>query len=168
MPSQAQRFIAYLRKHELCLVTAESCTAGMIVALLADVVGSGSFIDCGFLTYSEMSKRRLLKVRKRTIDKYTLTSEAVACEMARGALHRSCGNAVIATTGVAGPEPIDGIPPGTICFSWGFALENQELFFSETKHFRGERDELPIIAARHALRRFSHFHAQTLQTLALR
>lgn len=159
MANQAQRFIAYLRKHELCLVTAESCTAGMIIALLADVPGSGSFIDCGFLTYSELSKKRLLKVRQSTIDKHTLTSEQVAREMALGALHRSYGNAAITTTGITGSEPVDGIAPGTICFAWGFELKSHRpVVFSETKHFKGDRAELSTIAARYALRRFPHFH----------
>lgn len=163
MANQAQRFIAYLRKNNLCLVTAESCTAGMVVALLSDVPGSGSLIDCGFLTYSEDAKRRLLKVRKKTIDKYTLTSEQVAREMADGALRRSCGNAVISTTGITGDDPIDGITPGTICFSWGFKCEGRIVLFSETKYFRGEREELRTIAARYALSRFAHFHTLALK-----
>lgn len=162
MANQAQRFIAYLRKHHLCLVTAESCTAGMMIALLSDVPGSGSFIDCGFLTYSEDAKRRLLKVRKRTIDKYSLTSEHVAREMAEGALKRSCGNAVIATTGITGDEPLDGVAPGTICFAWGFKHGRRIAIFSETKRFSGERDELRTVAACYALRRFSYFHKQSL------
>lgn len=164
MANQAQRFIAYLRKHELCLVTAESCTAGMVTALLADVPGAGAFLDCGLVTYSEISKKRLLKVSQKTIDKYTLTSEHVAREMAAGALRKSCGNAVITTTGVTGPEPVDNIPPGTICFAWGFWREDRVIIFSETKHFRGEREALRTIAARYALRRFSHFHARSLQS----
>lgn len=163
MANQAQRIIAYLRKHDLCVVSAESCTAGMIIATLADVPGSGSVLDCGFLTYSEPSKKRLLKVRKKTIDKYTLTSEEVAREMAIGALRKSSGNAAIATTGINGPDVVDGISPGTICFAWGFEIQNRVIVFTETKHFRGERAELPNIAARYALRRFPHFHALATQ-----
>ena len=163
MATQAQRFIAYLRKHDLCLATAESCTAGMVTALLADVPGAGSFLDCGLVTYSEESKKRLLKVKQKTIDKYTLTSEHIALEMAIGALRKSCANAVITTTGVTGPEPMDGIPPGTICFAWGFKQGQDVRLVSETKHFRGEREELRTIAARYALRRFPYFHSQLLR-----
>ncbi len=160
MATQAQRFIGYLRRHELCLVTAESCTAGMVTALLADVPGAGSFLDCGLVTYSEAAKKRLLKVRQKTIDRYTLTSEHVAREMALGALHQSCGNAVITTTGITGPDAVDGIEPGTICFAWGFRRGNDVSLFSETRCFRGERDELRTIAARYALRRFAFYHAR--------
>lgn len=161
MATQAQRFIAYLRKHKLCLVTAESCTAGMIIALLADVPGSGSLMDCGYVVYSEPAKKRLLGVKKKTIARYTLTSEEVAREMALGALHDSTGNAAIATTGITGPEPMDGIPPGTICFAWAFQKNGFITQFSETKHFRGERAELRTIAAQYALRRFAHYHRRT-------
>ncbi len=135
MATQAQRLIAYLRKHELCLVTAESCTAGMITTLLAAVPGSGSFLDCGFVTYSEGAKKRLLNVRQGTIDRYTLTSEEIAREMATGALVRSPANAVIATTGITGAEPVDGIPPGTICFAWGYRRGNRIAYFPSDADF---------------------------------
>jgi len=164
MATQAQRFIAFLRKHELCLVTAESCTAGMVTALLADVPGAGSFLDCGLVTYSEEAKKRLLNVKQKTIDKYTLTSEHIAREMAIGALRQSCANAVITTTGVTGPDPIDGIAPGTICFAWGFKQGKRVTMASETKHFRGEREELRTIAAQYALRRFPYFYSNLFQS----
>jgi len=157
---EAEQFIDYLKQHELRLSTAESCTAGMIIALLADIPGSGSLMDCGYVVYSEQAKKRLLNVRQETIDKYTLTSEEVAREMALGALHDSTANAAIATTGITGSEPMDGIAPGTICFAWGFQTENSTRIFSETQHFDGDRPTLRHVAACYALQRFSHFHQQ--------
>lgn len=75
-------FCAYLTSQKLVLATAESCTAGTIMASLSDIEGCGSFVDCGFVTYSRGSKQRLLNVQSSTIDTYTLTSEEVAREMA--------------------------------------------------------------------------------------
>lgn len=56
--------VYYLREHSLLLATAESCTAGRIVALLAEVPGSGSLVECGYVVYSPEAKQRLLGVRK--------------------------------------------------------------------------------------------------------
>lgn len=170
MSTQAQRFIDYLQANKLCLATAESCTAGTIIALLADIPGSGSLMDCGYVVYSEAAKKRLLDVKRETIERFTLTSEEVAREMAIGALRDSDANAAIATTGIVGSEPMDGIPPGTICFAWAFDLPNaqrkkQLSVFSETRRYQGERPELRNIAARHALERFAHFHQLALSAI---
>src|SRR5690606_24334352 len=131
--------IAYLRQHKLRLTTAESCTAGKIIQLLANVPGCGSLMDCGYVVYSVQAKKRLLNVSQDTIDRCNLSSEAVAREMAEGALLDSTANAAIATTGVAGPEPMDGIPPGTVCFAWGFQRHALRIF-TQTRHFEGDRE----------------------------
>lgn len=161
----AEAFIDYLRINDLRISTAESCTAGMIVALLADIPGSGSLMDCGYVVYSVEAKKRLLQVKQSTIDTFNLTSEEVAREMARGALHDSTANSAIATTGVAGPDPVDGIAPGTVCICWAFQDKSQKIhLFSETKLFDGDRPKLRTIAARYALLRFRHYHKQCAAT----
>ncbi|HEY3700058.1 MAG TPA: CinA family protein [Spongiibacteraceae bacterium] len=156
---EAAAFIDYLRAHELRLTTAESCTAGMIIALLADIPGSGALMDCGYVVYSPEAKKRLLQVKQSTIDRFNLTSEEVAREMALGALHDSTANAAIATTGVAGPEPIDGIAPGTVCFAWAFQHRDKtSRVFSQTQRFSGDRPTLRTVAAHYALHQFPQFH----------
>lgn len=74
--------VDYLREHELRLTTAESCTAGKIVTLLAEVPGSGSLIESGYVVYSPEAKQRLLGVNPCTIDTFNLTSREVAGELA--------------------------------------------------------------------------------------
>jgi hypothetical protein len=81
--------VEYLEKTSLLLATAESCTAGRIVALLAEVPGSGSLIECGYVVYSPSAKQRLLGVRRETIEHFNLTSIEVAREMAIGVLKDS-------------------------------------------------------------------------------
>lgn len=135
----AENLIHFLKANGLVLTTAESCTAGHIIAGLSDISGCGEVLECGYVVYSVPAKIRLLNVKESTIDRCNLTSEAVAEEMAKGALHDSTANAVIATTGVAGPEPMDGIPPGTVCFAWGFQSESGIHIKTATHHFDGPR-----------------------------
>lgn len=150
----------YLKQHRLILSTAESCTSGKVIDLLAQVPGSGACLDAGYVVYSEQAKKRLLGVQASTIAAFTLTSEEVAREMVSGALRDSHANVAIATTGVAGPEPMDGIPPGTVCLAWGFQQGGELSLFSRTEYFPGDRGQVSEAAALHALEGVVVFHQQ--------
>src|SRR4051812_48300189 len=110
---EIKAILKYLKNENLVLTTAESCTAGRIIHLLAKYPGSGECLDAGFVVYSKRAKKRILKVKQTTIDKYTLTSEEVAIEMVLGALEHSDANVAISSTGIAGPKPMDGVSVGT-------------------------------------------------------
>ena len=88
---------------ELTLATAESCTGGMLAALLTDIEGCGHGFDRGFVTYSKESKRDLLGIDPEVLDRNDAVSEVVARAMAEGALHRSSADIAIGVTGFAGP-----------------------------------------------------------------
>ncbi|CEK11038.1 CinA family protein [Legionella hackeliae] len=150
--------LAYLKEQELILTTAESCTAGRIIHLLAKISGSGECLDAGYVVYSVDAKKRILDVKQKTIDKYTLTSEEVAYEMVEGALRNSLANVVVATTGIAGPEPMDGIPEGTVCYGFGFKLHKKLIVYTETKYFNGSRVQVLTKAAQYALSRIPTLH----------
>lgn len=156
--------VEYLKENELRLVTAESCTAGKIIELLAEVPGSGSALETGYVVYSVEAKRRVLNVNQYTIDTFNLTSVEVAIEMARGALSASEATVAVACTGLAGPEGVDGIQPGTICFAWGFRRDTESdqdmAVFGRTVRFPGNRSEVIDRAARLALDRIPGFHRQ--------
>ncbi|WP_341961834.1 CinA family protein [Pseudomonas sp. RC10] len=154
--------VAYLKEHSLLLATAESCTAGRIVALLAEVPGSGSMVECGYVVYSPEAKQRLLGVSADTIERFNLTSVEVAREMARGALQDSPANVSIATTGLCGTEDVDGIPAGTVCFAWGFVHDGRIKIFTRTQRFFGDRQAMQHDAAIHALGAISSFHQQVV------
>ncbi len=114
-----ERVAAYMHEHSLQLVTAESCTAGLIAATLADIPGAGALLDCAFVTYSPQAKQKCLGVAARTLQRHNLTSEAVAREMALGAARNSPANVAISNTGVTdGTDP--DIPAGTQCYAWVF------------------------------------------------
>lgn len=155
--------VQYLADRQLRLVTAESCTAGLIVSELARIPGSGQSIICGLAVYSPDAKHRLLDVEYSTIDRYGLTSEQVAGEMAMGALVRNAADVAVANTGVAGPTPPDdGTPVGTVCFSWAFRSDSGGRLYSETKRFDGDRNTVRLHAAHYALKRIPHFHEKSL------
>ena len=160
----AESVLDYLREHALLLATAESCTAGMIMALLAKVPGSGSLVECGYVVYSPEAKQRLLHVSPETIDRCNLTSVEVAEEMAVGALRDSPANVAVATTGVCGPDDMDGIPAGTVCFAWGFLHQGELRVFSEQRLFSGDRASVQHQAAVYALEQVPLRHQRLVET----
>ncbi|MDQ7985992.1 CinA family protein [Pseudomonas sp. G34] len=160
---EIEALLDYLKRHKLYLTTAESCTAGMVVALLAKHPGSGECLDSGHVVYSPAAKKRLLGVSQELLDSFNLTSEEVVRAMASGALNGSPANVAVATTGVAGPEPQGEIAPGTLCFAWAFRLaDGSTRLFSCTEHFTGDRSRILDEAARFALLRLPERHAQLL------
>jgi nicotinamide-nucleotide amidase len=87
----------------LKLVTAESCTGGLVAGLLTEIPGSSAVVERGFVTYSNDAKRELLDVPEATLTAYGAVSEATAGAMARGALAHSRAQVAVSVTGVAGP-----------------------------------------------------------------
>lgn len=162
MNENLRSVLRYLHENRLKLVTAESCTAGLIASTLAEAPGSGSWLECSFVTYSPEAKMSCLGVRGETIERFNLTSEEVAREMAEGALRLSRANVAIADTGLAGPGGEGDIPAGTVCFAWSFQSGDKIATFSETRRFPGERNEVRQSAAEYAISRIWHYHCAFL------
>lgn len=160
--SIAGETVDYLRRHSLMLTTAESCTAGKIVTLLSEVEGSGEFIESGYVVYSPQAKQRLLHVSPSTIETFNLTSVEVAREMALGALRDSTANVAVATTGILGPDDVDGIPAGTVCFAWAFQSGGKRCLFSREQRFFASRCQVQEEASEYALQWLPHFHGRAL------
>lgn len=91
------------RKRGLKLATAESCTGGLIAAVLTDIPGSSDVLERGFVTYSNESKTELIGVKASTLADHGAVSRETALEMANGALAHSRANLAVSVTGVAGP-----------------------------------------------------------------
>ena len=90
------------------------------------------------MVYSSEAKQRLLNVSPHTIKTFNLTSCEVAREMALGALLDSTANVAVATTGILGPEDVDGIPAGTVCFAWAYQTERgKHVFTASARGFSG-------------------------------
>ena len=101
----------------ILLVTAESCTGGLLSSSLTQEAGSSKWFDRGFITYSNNSKIDSLGVRGETLENFGAVSQEIANEMAKGALKNSEANLSISITGIAGPEggSLDK-PVGTVFF----------------------------------------------------
>ena len=104
------------RARGVMIATAESCTGGLILAALTEVPGSSAAVDRGFVAYSNAAKRQMLGVRPETLDAHGAVSEAVAAEMAAGALRHSDAGIAVAVTGIAGPGGSEHKPEGRVCF----------------------------------------------------
>lgn len=85
------------------LATAESCTGGLISSCLTAVPGSSTAFQCGFVTYANEAKTRLLGVPTAAIEEFGAVSDVVAAAMAEGAVAHSGADLAVAVTGVAGP-----------------------------------------------------------------
>lgn len=99
----ATELLAACRKARLRIVTAESCTGGLVAAALTEIAGSSDVMDRGFVTYSNEAKIELLDVPSLLIERYGAVSEEVARAMASGALARSLADLSVSVTGIAGP-----------------------------------------------------------------
>ncbi len=85
------------------IVTAESCTGGLLGGCLTSSAGSSEVMDCGFITYSNESKSRLLGVPRDAIESFGAVSDLVASAMAEGALAQTDADLAVSITGIAGP-----------------------------------------------------------------
>ncbi len=103
LTSRATALIDLCRRKRLMLATAESCTGGLIAGLITSVPGSSDVLDCGFVTYSNAAKTRMIGVPAELITRHGAVSEQVARAMAEGALENSEAQIAISVTGVAGP-----------------------------------------------------------------
>lgn len=150
-----EQIVNFLNKYKLRLSTAESCTAGLIASLVADIPGSGQVLDCGFIVYSPEAKQQCLGVSAETIERFGLTSEEVAQEMALGALTRSGADIALANTGLAeADDEMDGVQ----CIACAIRLDEHQGIVSETVQFSGDRNEVRRAAASYALLQLPYYY----------
>lgn len=129
-----------LQQHHWSCATAESCTGGGLAYAITSFPGSSAWFDRGFITYSNQSKQDLLGVTSDTLSLHGSVSEAVAIEMAQGALKHSMAQLAISITGIAGPSggSVDK-PVGTVWI--GLAAINSPTT-AMTYYFHGDREQI--------------------------
>jgi nicotinamide-nucleotide amidase len=126
-----------LRRHET-VATCESLTGGMVLAELTSVPGSSAVVRGGLVTYATDLKTSLAGVPAELITEHGVVSKAVAEAMAEGA-RSACGATWgIGLTGVAGPDTVDGLAPGTVCLG----VAGPEVTISVQERFDGDRAEV--------------------------
>ena len=138
-----------LNKKNYFFTTAESCTGGWVGQSLTSVPGSSSWYGCGFITYSNIAKYKILDVSKETLDNHGAVSQEVVEAMVKGALLKSRANLGVAISGIAGPG--GGTlerPVGTVCLAWKL---NDLPTLSVTEVFEGSREEVRFKSVSKAL-----------------
>lgn len=99
----AKTLLETLRGKKLTLVTAESCTGGLVAGALTEIPGSSDVLERGYVTYSNAAKESVLGVPAVLLKQFGAVSEETARAMAEGALKASPADISIAVTGIAGP-----------------------------------------------------------------
>jgi nicotinamide-nucleotide amidase len=134
-----RRLIVLLLENKLKICTAESCTGGLIAKSFTDLAGSSDWFECGFVTYSNASKTKMIAVPESVISEYGAVSEAVANAMASGALRNSTAHVSIAVTGIAGPAGGSADKPvGTV---W-IAVASDKHSVAKKYLFQGDREAI--------------------------
>ena len=149
MREAAERVLVACRKGKLKVVTAESCTGGLIAAALTAIAGSSDVVERGFVTYANEAKREMLGVPWDALLGHGAVSEPVARAMAAGALARSQADIAVSVTGVAGPGGgTDDKPVGLVHLA---AVRSGHGPIAERHVFPGDRDTIRRLSVLTAL-----------------
>ncbi len=139
-----------LKEKNMKLVTAESCTGGLLAATITHRPGASEVFERGFVTYSNESKHEILNISQVLLDSYGAVSAEVAQSMAQGALKNSKADLAVSITGIAGPDGgTENKPVGTVFF--GYALKGGSAGSLE-HHFEGDREKIQSTASVTALK----------------
>ncbi len=137
--SITEHVINKMKKNNLSLSSAESCTGGMVSSAIITYPGVSKIYDMGFTTYSNNSKMKLLNVKKETLDTYGAVSYETCKEMLDGVYQNSLSDICVATTGIAGPGGgTEDKPVGLVYLG----VLYKDKYYIEKCHFRGDRTKI--------------------------
>ncbi len=137
-----------LRKHQLTISTAESCTGGNIAHKITEIAGSSDYFMGSVVSYSNDVKHRVLGVDQTVLDTCGAVSQPVVEQMVAGACNVCHTNCAVATSGVAGPG--GGTPDKPVGTVW-MAARVGDVTVSRCHHFNGSRAQIIDRATTHAL-----------------
>lgn len=148
LKTRAVDLLQLCRSKSATITTAESCTGGLIGALLTEIPGSSDVFECGFCVYSYAAKTRLLGVDADLIKTQGAVSEHVAAAMAQGALAKSGASLAVAVTGIAGPGGGTTEKPVGLVY---IATAHGDAIDVEECHFTGDRSEVRLQTVERAI-----------------
>ncbi len=146
----AEKVVAAYVADKRMLVTAESCTGGLVAGALTGVPGASSVLERGFVTYSNEAKTEALGVLAETIERLGAVSAGVAEEMASGALAFSRADVAVSVTGIAGPGGGSAEKPVGLVY-FGLATRDGQLMNYKCQ-FLGDRDAIRMQVVAEALK----------------
>ena len=146
----AETVLAEARANGLKIVTAESCTGGLVAGVLTEIPGSSDVLEMGWVTYSNDAKQLELGVSEDTLRTFGAVSEPTARAMAHGALSRAPVDASVSVTGIAGPGGgIAEKPVGLVHFA--AARRGREIIHEERRFGSLSRHEIRLLSVEAAL-----------------
>jgi len=148
--SLARQVIHLYAEQKKRIVTAESCTGGLVAAALTDVPGASAVFERGFISYSNDAKIDVLGILPEMLDQYGTVSAEVAEAMAKGALEYSHADVAVSVTGIAGPKGGTPSKPVGLVF-FGLATRDGIQFHLRCE-FSGDRDSIRAQSREEALK----------------
>lgn len=139
-----------LKRRSETVATAESLTAGLVCAALTEVPGASSVVRGGLIVYATELKAELAGVDRDLLAAHGAVHPEVAAQLSRGARERCAADWGIGLTGVAGPDPQDGVAPGTVHLGFS-GPDGTEV---RTVNVPGQRHAVRSAAVRVALEHF--------------
>jgi len=146
--SMAEVVVDLLKSRDISVSFAESCTAGLLTSMVADIPGASAILNGSIVCYSNQSKNDLLGVSQKTLEKYGAVSENTAEEMAKGCYEKFKSNYAVSVTGIAGP---DGGTPEKVVGTVFISIFNGNKNKTVKLNLRGDRQKIRYLSALNAL-----------------
>ena len=143
----AEAIVRELEAREMTISFAESCTGGLLAATIVGVSGASHVFRESYVTYCDESKRDLLCVPQKALDRYTAVSKEVACQMAFGAMHNAKSDVAVSVTGYA-----DGEDAGHVFVAVTLRIKNVTRCLAKELHLTGDRNQVRKKTVRRALK----------------
>lgn len=148
------------QERSLRIATAESCTGGLLSALFTEIAGSSKVFECGFVTYSNLAKTKMLQVSQELLSEHGAVSAEVAVSMVRGAIKNSAANISVAITGIAGPEGGSQEKPVGLIYIAALNSKYPQRIVARKFNFVGDRNQVrqaSVMAALEELKKVINF-----------
>ena len=149
----ASLVVEELKKQKKTITAAESLTAGLFQATLADFSGVSAIFKGGFVTYSLEEKAKMLDIPQAELEKYGVVSAFTAEKMAEQARIKTQSDFGISLTGVAGPDSLEGHPAGTVFIALAQASGTEVIQANIAGRSRGDVREIAVLHAFNLVRK---------------
>lgn len=156
LQNKIAEIITMAKQRNIKIVTAESCTGGLVSALFTEISGSSEVFERGFVVYSNQAKTEILQVKKELLERHGAVSYEVAIAMAQGALKNSAADVSVAITGIAGPDGGSPEKPVGLVYIAACNIKHPQRFIIRKFNFSGDRNSVrqaSLLAALDELRR---------------
>ena len=151
--SLASVVVEELKKRQKSITAAESLTAGLFQATLADFSGVSAIFNGGFVTYSLEEKSKMLDISEQELKEYGVVSEFTARKMAEQARLKTLSDYGVSLTGVAGPDSLEGHPAGTVFIGLAHAKGTEVIKANIAERSRADVRHIAVMQAFNLVRK---------------